>query len=133
MPNSLARTDTRGNVLRRELGNKRIQVFDNDGNFKTQYTDIGAPWTVCISPGAHQYLYSSNSNSPDSMENGEIYKMDLDGKVLGKFGTAGKQIKEFGTVDRMATAAIPTHSMLVNSPIGEFKSSLFIHHSELKS
>ena len=32
------------------------------------------------------------------MDNGEIYKMELDGKVLGKFGKAGKLIKEFGTV-----------------------------------
>ena len=39
--------------------------------------------------GAQQYLYSSNSNPPDSMDNGEIYKMELDGKVLGKFGAAG--------------------------------------------
>ena len=32
------------------------------------------------------------------MDNGEIYKMTLDGRVLGKFGTAGKLLKEFGTV-----------------------------------
>jgi hypothetical protein len=32
------------------------------------------------------------------MENGEIYKMELDGKILGKFGTAGKQLKEFGSI-----------------------------------
>ena len=29
---------------------------------------------------------------------GEIYKMELDGTVLGKFGKAGKQLKEFTTV-----------------------------------
>jgi hypothetical protein len=32
------------------------------------------------------------------MDNGEIYKMELDGKILGKFGSAGKQLKEFGSV-----------------------------------
>ena len=32
------------------------------------------------------------------MENGEIYRMELDGKILGKFGTAGKLLKEFGSV-----------------------------------
>ena len=100
MPNSIA-VDARGNVYVADLGNKRIQVFDNDGNFKTQIGDVGAPWTVCISPGAHQYLYSSNSNPPDSMDNGEIYKMELDGKILGKFGTAGKLAKEFGTVNEI--------------------------------
>ena len=45
---------------------------------------------------AHQYLYASNSNAPNSLDNGEIYKMELDGKILGKFGTAGKLMKEFG-------------------------------------
>jgi hypothetical protein len=100
MPNSIA-VDAQGNVYVADLGNKRIQVFDNDGNFKTQLSDVGAPWTVCISPGTHQYLYSSNSNPPDSMDNGEIYKMELDGKILGKFGTAGKLAKEFGTVNEI--------------------------------
>jgi hypothetical protein len=62
---------------------------------------VGAPWAVCISPGAHQYLFSSNSNPPDSLDNGEIYKMELDGTVIGKFGTAGKGPKEFGTVNQI--------------------------------
>ncbi|MGH9667219.1 MAG: peptidyl-alpha-hydroxyglycine alpha-amidating lyase family protein [Bryobacteraceae bacterium] len=100
MPNSVA-VDAQGNVYVADLGNNRIQVFDNDGNFKNQINDIGAPWAICISPGAHQYLYSSNSNPPDSMDNGEIYKMELDGKVLGKFGAAGKLVKEFGTVNEI--------------------------------
>jgi len=100
MPNSIA-VDAQGNVYVADLGNKRIQVFDNDGNFKTQISNAGAPWAVCISPGAHQYLYSSNSNSPDSMDGGEIYKMELDGKILGKFGAAGKSAKEFGTVNEI--------------------------------
>ena len=30
---------------------------------------------------------------------GEIYKMDLSGRVIGKFGRAGKLLKEFGTVN----------------------------------
>lgn len=100
MPDSIA-VDAQGNVYVADLGNKRIQVFDNDGNFKTQFGDVGAPWAICISPGAHQYLYSSNSNPPDSMDNGEIYRMELSGKILGKFGTAGKLAKEFGTVNEI--------------------------------
>jgi hypothetical protein len=100
MPNSIA-VDAKGDVYVADLGNKRIQVFDNDGSFKTQFGDVGAPWAICISPGAHQYLYSSNSNPPDSMDNGEIYKMELSGKVLGQFGTAGKLAKEFGTVNEI--------------------------------
>jgi 6-bladed beta-propeller len=100
MPNSIA-VDAKGNVYVADLGNKRIQIFDNDGNFKSQIANVGSPWAICISPGAHQYLFSSNSNPPDSMDNGEIYKMDLDGTILGKFGTAGKLTDEFGTVNQI--------------------------------
>jgi hypothetical protein len=99
-PHSLA-VDAQGNVYVADLGNKRIQVFDNNGTFKTAIGNIGAPWAICISPGAHPYLYSSNSNDPESLDNGEIYKMELDGKILGKFGHAGKLTKEFGTVNQI--------------------------------
>jgi sugar lactone lactonase YvrE len=91
--------DAKGNLYVADKGNKRIQVFDNDGTFKTQIANVGSPSAICISPGAHQYLYSSNSNDIDDLENGEIYKMELDGTVLGKFGTAGHLVKEFGTVN----------------------------------
>ena len=37
--------------------------------------------------------------TPRRMDNGEIYKMELDGKIVGKFGTAGKLPKEFGMVN----------------------------------
>jgi uncharacterized protein YbaA (DUF1428 family) len=35
------------------------------------------------------------------MDGGEIYKMELDGKILGKFGRAGKLMKEFGSVNEI--------------------------------
>ena len=91
-------TDANGTVYVGDRENKRIQVFDNDGNYKTEYLNVGAPWAICITPGAHQYMYSSNSNGTGDFDNGEIYKMELDGKIVGKFGTAGKQLKEFGSV-----------------------------------
>ena len=96
-PHTIA-TDAQGNVYVGDRGNRRIQVFDNGGEFKKAYLNVGAPWAVCISPGPHQYLFSSNSNGTSDMEHGEIYKMELDGRVLGKFGTAGKLLKEFGSV-----------------------------------
>jgi len=98
-PHGLA-VDAQGNVYVADMGNKRIQVFDGDGNFKTQFSNVGAPAAICITPGARQVLYVSNSNPPEDLDaNGEIYKMDLTGKVLGKFGRAGKLMKEFGTVN----------------------------------
>jgi DNA-binding beta-propeller fold protein YncE len=87
--------DKQGNVYVADSGNKRIQVFDGDGNFRTEIQNIGSPAAICITPGAHQYLYASNSNTTEDLDNGEIYKIDLDGKVVGKFGRAGKLPKEF--------------------------------------
>ena len=98
-PHSVA-VDARGNVYVADMGNQRIQVFDNDGTFKTEFKNVGAPRAICISPGAQQYLYSSNSNpTEDPFLNGEIYKMQLDGTVVGRIGRAGKQFKEFGMVN----------------------------------
>jgi DNA-binding beta-propeller fold protein YncE len=92
--------DARGNVYVGDGGNKRIEVFDSDGNFKTQYANVGNPQALCITPGANQVLYSSNSNPPNDIDvAGEIYKMRLDGSIIGKFGRAGKLPKEFGTVN----------------------------------
>jgi streptogramin lyase len=91
--------DAQGNVYVADAGNKRIQVFDGEGTPKAQITNIGTPSAICITPGAHQYLYSSNSNDPEALDNGEIYKLELDGKIVGKFGRAGKLPKEFGMVN----------------------------------
>src|SRR5713226_2633991 len=102
LPHGIA-TDAKGNVYVADRSNRRIQVFDNDLKLKTIYNQVGAPWAVCITPGPHQYLYSSNSN-PDNNNaeiaavTGEIYKMELDGTIVGKFGKAGKKLGEFSTV-----------------------------------
>jgi hypothetical protein len=80
--------------------NKRIQVFDSEGTFKTQYRNVGSPWAICITPGPRQFMYVSNSNPPNNLDyDGEILKMTLDGRIVGKFGRAGKLLKEFGTVN----------------------------------
>ena len=91
--------DAQGNVYVADAGNKRIQVFDGNGNAKSQIANIGTPYAICITPGQHQYLYSSNSNDPETLHNGEIYKLELDGRIVGKFGKAGRLVKEFGTVN----------------------------------
>ena len=92
--------DTQGNVYAADGGNKRIQVFDNDGNFKTAFADVGNAQALCMTKGTNQLLYVSNSNPPTDIDrDGEIYRMRLDGTITGKFGRAGKLLKEFGTVN----------------------------------
>jgi len=94
-PHTIA-TDKAGNVYVGDRGNNRIQVFDSDLTLRAVWTGMGAPWAICITPPAagKQYLYSSDAAGP-------IYKMDLDGHILGKFGTAGKQMKQFGWIHEM--------------------------------
>jgi DNA-binding beta-propeller fold protein YncE len=94
--------DANGYVYVADRGNGRIQVFDNDGNYKRSITGIGEPESLCITGGPNQVLFSSNSNPANDFDHGgEIYKLALDGRVLGKFGRAGKRLKEFGSVTGM--------------------------------
>jgi DNA-binding beta-propeller fold protein YncE len=120
VPHSIA-TDAQGNVYVADRGNRRIQVFDGDGKFLRQITiDVpapadaraaigakpaanatgtmapGAPWAICITPGPRQVLFSADAYP------GRIYKLSLDGKVLGMLGEAGKQLKQFGWIHEMA-------------------------------
>ena len=96
----------KGNVYVADRANHRMQVFDNNLGPKAIYDNIGDSWTVCISPGPHQYLFTSNSNpngnTPGSWDiTGEIYKMELDGTILGRFGHASKEFGGFQVVHMM--------------------------------
>ena len=104
-PHTIA-VDAKGMVYVGDRGNARIVVLDNDLNQKAVYDHVGAPWGMCISAGPHQYLYTSNSIGTTLDERleettGEIYKMELDGTVLGRFGKPGKALKEFASVHQL--------------------------------
>ena len=125
-PHSIA-TDMHDNVYVADRGNRRIQVFDRDMKFLRQITiDVpvppgakpaiglhlpppseggplvdalnapGTPWAICITPGPHQVLYASDAFP------GRIYKMTLEGQVLGVLGSAGKAPGKFGWIHEMA-------------------------------
>jgi hypothetical protein len=102
LPHSIT-SDAEGNIYVADRSNRRIEVFDKDLKFKTIYDKVGMPWAVCVSQGPHQYLYSSNSNldfniAEINQVTGEIYKMELDGTIVGKFGKSGKLLGAFSTV-----------------------------------
>ena len=120
-PHSIA-TDNQGNVYVANRGNARIEVFDGDGKYLRNikisepfdYANIvpiignkpaenlvgtmgpGAPWTVCITPGPNQVLYASDAFP------GRVYKISLDGKVLGVLGGTGRELKQFGWIHEIA-------------------------------
>ena len=123
--------DAQGNVYAGSRSDQRIEVFDNDLNYKTTYDHVGAPWSLCITPGpGHQYLYTSNSN-PDSNDSeihkvtGQIFKMELDGTVLGKFGVPGKEQGQFSTVHGI-DCRVPNEILV--SEIVEWRFQKFILH-----
>lgn len=92
--------DRTGDVYVADKGNRRIQVFDGQGHYKREITGVGAPMAMCMTSGPTQYLYISNSNEPNDLESGgEIYKVALDGTVVGWFGTVGKNLGQFGTTN----------------------------------
>jgi hypothetical protein len=125
-PHSIA-VDAEGRIYVADRGNRRIQVFDGEGTFLRQITiDVpvppdarpaigskptqttgtmapGAPWAICITPPPHQVLYSADAYP------GRIYKLSLDGKVLGVFGKAGKLLGQFGWIHEIAC---PSENML---------------------
>jgi len=94
LPHGL-QVDEKGNVWVADRTNFRYQVLDNNLKPIKEITNLGVGWTLCISPGPHQYVFFSNSNPNGNMPGtwditGEIYKAELDGTVIGKFGHPGK-------------------------------------------
>lgn len=94
--------DKNQNLYVADRGNSRIQVFDTDGNLKQVWTGLpGPPWSFCITPGATQVLYVGSV--------GKVYKLDLNGKVLGTFGHYGRAP---GTMDWVHAVACPDEKTL---------------------
>jgi sugar lactone lactonase YvrE len=98
--------DGNGNVWVADRSNFRYQELDNNLKPMKQFTNIGVGWTICISQGPHQYVFASNSNpngnGPGSWDiTGEIYKMELDGTIIGRFGKPGKAAPGFQVVHMM--------------------------------
>jgi hypothetical protein len=94
-------SDAASNLYVADAGNNRIQVFDAEGTFKSQITGIGSPQALCITGGGTQFLFSSNSNDAESMDHGEIYKLQPSGQIVGKFGKAGRMAREFGMTNAL--------------------------------
>jgi hypothetical protein len=144
-PHSIA-ADAAGNLYVADRGNFRIQVFDPDGKFlRAIKLDVpvppdakpwmgpvpndetvgsqhaGAPWAVCITPGPNQFLYAADAFP------GRIYKLTLDGKILGVLGRAGKQPKQFGWIHEIAC---PSENELYVAEIVNWRVQKLILHPE---
>jgi 6-bladed beta-propeller len=114
-------SDSQNRIYVADRFNQRIQIFDTSGKLlNTIKIDVpappnspvaignrpteaspghmhpGSPWALCITPGPVQYLYVSDAYP------GRIYKLTLDGKILGWLGGSGKTLKKFGWIHEMA-------------------------------
>ena len=128
-PHSIA-VDDKGNVYVADRGNGRIQVFDGDGRYLREIhitvpydrrihpwmgnspSEIpatleapvplnktmlnGSPWAICITPAPHQVIYAADGYP------GRIYKLTLEGKVLGVLGSTGHGPGQFGWIHELA-------------------------------
>jgi DNA-binding beta-propeller fold protein YncE len=122
-PHTIA-NDAKGNIYVGDRGNRRIQVIDPKTNAFVREIKIdvpvpadahpwmgaqptveqgaaqsGAPWAICVTPpnaAGQQFLYSADAYP------GRVYKLSLDGKVLGWLGKSGHQPKQFGWIHEIA-------------------------------
>ena len=116
--------DAKGFIYVGDRGNRRIQVIDPKTNQFVREIKIdvpvpadakpwmgatptveqaaaqsGAPWAICVTPPnaqGTQYLFSSDAFP------GRVYKLTLDGKVVGWLGKSGHQPKQFGWIHEIA-------------------------------
>src|ERR1700680_1432194 len=120
LPHAIA-IDRNDNIYVGDRSNRRVQVFDTDGKFLRMFTvdvpvppgihpvygnvptgealtqTIGAPQALCITPGPNQVLFLGESTFP-----GRIFKVTLDGKVLGVIGRSGRNLKQFSGAHALA-------------------------------
>jgi hypothetical protein len=119
-PHSIA-VDRQNDVYVGDRANRLIQVFDTDGKFLRMFTIdvppvpgthavngntptgqrlaavIGAPNAICITPGPNQVMFVGESTFP-----GRLFKVSLDGQVLGVIGRSGRQLKQFSGAHEIA-------------------------------
>ena len=110
-----------GDVFVADRGNRRVQVFDGNGKFLRQFTiDVpvppgskaaigaepenlttgsqapGAPDALCMTPGPNPVLFVGD------LYPSRVYKVSLEGKVLGVYGKAGQNLGEFRWIHSIA-------------------------------
>jgi len=120
LPHAIA-VDRNNNVYVGDRSNRRIQVFDADGRFLRMFTIdvppppgikpvngatptgtrlaavIGAPNSICITPGPNQVMFVGETTYP-----GRIFKLTLDGRVLGVLGRSGRNLGQFSGAHQIA-------------------------------
>ena len=134
--------DRQNQVYVADRTNRRIQVFDSDGKYlrslllnapydKKRHPALGnvpanlpdetQPWNICITNTTPQYLYTSDQ------EPGRIYKLTLDGKILGTLGESGHEAGQFNWIHAIAC---PSENTLLVADMNNWRVQKLTLHPE---
>jgi len=80
LPHSIV-VDKNGRVYVGDRENRRIQIFDADGHFLREWTGIGYPYGLFITPDQHVWMVDGGYD--------RIVELDPDGRILGAVGEPG--------------------------------------------
>ena len=93
LPHGIA-VDKKGRVYVADRENGLIQIFDGDGKFIQQWDHVGAASGFALT--ADEFLFVAAGN--------RIFKLNLEGKILGVFGKPGKPVGEMAGVHHLAVS-----------------------------
>jgi DNA-binding beta-propeller fold protein YncE len=102
LPHTIA-VDRQGNVYVGDRENMRIQIFDAEGTFLRQWTGIGYPYGLFITPDQHVWMVDGGYD--------RIVELDQAGKILGAYGEPGHAPGQFAWGHFLAVA--PDHTIYV--------------------
>lgn len=81
LPHAIA-VDQHGRVFVGDRDNFRMQVFSGEGKFLEEWTHVGSPWGLVLTPSDELFMCDGYAN--------RILKLDLEGKVSGVLSGPGK-------------------------------------------
>lgn len=93
LPHAVA-VDKNGRVYVGDRENYRMQVFDANGKFITQWKHVGSPWGIAIPGDGFIYMCDGHNN--------RILKLNMDGTIAGVVGESGKLPGQLDYVHHMA-------------------------------
>ena len=96
VPHNIA-LNSQGRVYVADRGNARLQIFDEAGQFLTEWQDksLGRPWAVRISATGNVFIIDGGDQSEFWPDRARILKLDSDGQILASFGSYGEAPGQF--------------------------------------